>query len=85
MIHFLNADGKLNLELINAADYSAFHGKFHEELDPHLAKLILDDNSTHKVPDMEYVKVGDDWITQQKKNDLGELMFVLRVRMVMIW
>ena len=76
MTHFLNADGKLNLELINAADYSAFHGKFHEELDPHLAKLILDDNSTHKVPDMEYVKVGDDWITQQKKNDLGELMFV---------
>ena len=34
MTHFLNANGKLNLELINAADYSAFHGKFHEELDP---------------------------------------------------
>ena len=76
MTHFLNNDGKLNLDLIKTADYSAFHGKFHEQIDPHLATLILNDNSTHRVPDLEYVKDGDDWITQQKKDANGELMFI---------
>ena len=74
-MNFLNETGKLELDLIDAFDYSAFHGKFHEEIDPHLAKLILDDNSTYKVPDMEYVDVDGDWITQQKKRD-GELLWV---------
>jgi len=76
MTHFLNNDGRLNLDLIKTADYSAFHGKFHEQIDPHLATLILNDNSTHRVPDLEYVKDGDDWITQQKKDANGELMFI---------
>ena len=76
MTHFLHAEGKLNLALINSADYSAFHGKFHEELDPHLAKIILDDNTSIKVPDLEYVEVDGDWITQQKKNENGECLFI---------
>ena len=74
---FLNENGELDLELISATDYSAFHGKFHEEIDPHLANIILDDNSTSKVPDMEYVEVNGDWITQQKRNKAGEELWVM--------
>jgi hypothetical protein len=76
-MNYLQENGQLNLALINSADYSAFHGKFSEELDPHLAKLVLDDCSTQRVPDMEYVKVGSDWITQQKKNEAGEYLWAM--------
>ena len=75
-MNYLNENGKLDLALIALADYSAFHGKFYETLDPQLAKLVLDDNSTYKVQDMEYIDVNGDWITQQKKDDTGELMWV---------
>jgi len=75
-MNYLQENGQLNLAVIDAADYSAFHGKFYEALDPHLAKLILDDCSTHRVPDMEYVKVEGDWIVQQKKNEAGELLWL---------
>jgi hypothetical protein len=78
-MNFINEHGKLDFDLIAATDYSAFHGKFYEELDPHLAKLILDDNSTLKVPDMEYIEVNGDWITQQKTNSHGELMYIKNI------
>ena len=76
-MNYINENGDLNLALINSADYSAFHGKFQECIDPHLAKLILDDNSTYRIPDTEFVEVGGDWVTQQKTNELGELMWVM--------
>ena len=76
-MNYLHENGTLDLALIDAADYSAFHGKFYEELDPHLAKLVLDDHSTYKVPDMEYVEVNGDWITQQKTNEAGEKLWVM--------
>lgn len=76
-MNYLQENGQLNLAAIDATDYTAFHGKFYEALDPHLAKLILDDHSTHRVPDMEYVCVNGDWVVQQKKNDAGELLWVM--------
>lgn len=76
-MNYLQENGQLNLAVIDATDYTAFHGKFYEALDPHLAKLILDDHSTHRVPDMEYVCVNGDWVVQQKKNDAGELLWVM--------
>ena len=52
---FISDAGKIDLSLIDARDYSGFKGEFVEDLDPHLARLVLDDNTTRKVPKMEYV------------------------------
>ena len=75
-MNFLDEQGKINLSLVDTRDYSGFRGEFIEDLDPHLARLVLDDESTFKVPQMEYVKIDGVWETQQKKNENGELLWV---------
>ena len=64
----------LDLSLIDARDYSGFKGEFVEDLDPHLARLVLDDNTTRKVPKMEYIDGARD--PKQKVDENGKLMWV---------
>ena len=56
-MNFINDNGKIDLSQVDARDYSGFKGEFIEDIDVHLAQLMLDDNSTFKVPDQEYVEL----------------------------
>ena len=76
MTHFINDNGKIDLSLVDARDYEGFKGEFIEDLDPHLARLVLDDQSTFKVPQEEYVEIDGVWETQQKRDENGELLWV---------
>ena len=76
MTHFINDNGKIDLSLVDARDYDGFKGEFIEDLDPHLARLVLDDQSTFKVPQEEYVEIDGVWETQQKRDENGELLWV---------
>ena len=73
---YLSQDGRIDLAVVDARDYSLFHGKFQEDLDPHLAQLILDDNSTFKIPDNEYVEIDGNWEIRQKKDENDEPLWV---------
>lgn len=73
---YISADGTINLAVVDARDYSAFQGKFYEDIDPHLAQLVLDDNSTFRVPDNEYVLVENNWVMKQKTDDEGNPLWV---------
>jgi hypothetical protein len=75
-MNLLNDNGKIDLTIVDTRDYSGFKGEFIEDLDPHLAKLVLDDESTFKVPQEEYVEIDGVWETQQKKDENGELLWV---------
>ena len=75
-MNMLNDNGKIDLTLVDARDYSGFKGEFIEDLDPHLARLVLDDESTFKIPQLEYVECDGVWNTQQKKDENGELLWV---------
>ena len=43
---FIASNGSIDLKMIDARDYSNFHGNFIEQMDPYLAQIILDDTST---------------------------------------
>lgn len=73
---YLSQDGRIDLAVVDARDYSLFHGKFQEDIDPHLAQLILDDNSTFKIPDNEYVEIDGNWEIRQKKDENDEPLWV---------
>jgi len=73
---YLSQDGRIDLAVVDARDYSCFHGKFQEDIDPHLAQLVLDDNTTFKIPDNEYVEVEGNWEIRQKTDADGNLLFV---------
>lgn len=73
---YLSQDGRIDLAVVDGRDYSQFHGKFVEDLDPHLGQLILDDTSTFKVPDNEYVEVEGNWEIKQKTDEDGNLLWV---------
>ena len=74
---YLSQDGRIDLAVVDARDYSGFHGKFIEDLDPHLASLIMDDNTTFKIPVLEYVEEDGNWKTRQKKDESGELLWMM--------
>ena len=75
-MNFINDNGKIDLSQVDARDYSGFKGEFIEDIDVHLAQLMLDDNSTFKVPDQEYVEIDGDWVLRQKTDENGVALYV---------
>jgi len=74
-MNFLNDNGEIDLTLVDSREYSGFKGEFIEDVDPHLAKLILKDDMMFKIPIMEYLETNGTWETHHKKDENGALMF----------
>jgi len=76
-MNYIDDNGFIDLSVLDAREYTAFQGKFIEDIDPHLADLVLDDVSTFKVPDLEYIKeIDGEWNVRQKQNISGDLLWV---------
>jgi hypothetical protein len=72
---FLKETGELDMKRIDETDYSAFKGGFIEDIDIHLANMILEDETVFKIPILEYLEVDGEWKTKQKIDKDGEVMF----------
>ena len=53
---FIKENGELDLAKVDARNYTDFHGLFIEEMDPHLARLMLNDTTTIDHPVMETIQ-----------------------------